>query len=215
MPKQRDPIPPGRTPLPLTEGFLTAKEAAERMDLSVEPVRAMCSDGTLSGAMRKQGRWYVPLNAVEGWSRRQRSCQAPKVVTLRTGSGFSSPSKGTRSTYPVAAIHNHPWVFYPTTVISALIILVGVLFGLIQGGTGERLQTSEGGGLVGSPSEHKGETLIVIAQFYHSEGIADTEAHNEIRNAIDVAAQEWGNRAFELPCLLCRYPQTTGVGPRS
>ena len=29
---------------------------------------------------------------------------------------------------------NNPWVFYPTTVISALIALVGVLFGLIQAG---------------------------------------------------------------------------------
>ena len=47
MAKQPDPIPPEGTPPPLTEGFLTAKEAAERMGLSVETVRAMCNDGSL------------------------------------------------------------------------------------------------------------------------------------------------------------------------
>ena len=69
MAKQPDPIPPEGTPLPLTEGFLTAKEAAERMGLSVETVRPMCKDGSLSGAVRKQGRWYAPLSEVEAWTR--------------------------------------------------------------------------------------------------------------------------------------------------
>ena len=34
------------------------------------------------------------------------------------------------------------------------------------------------------PSEQEGETLIVIATFYRTEGVVDVAAHNEIRNAI-------------------------------
>lgn len=42
------------------------------------------------------------------------------------------------------------------------------------------------------PRERKGETLIVIASFHRSEGIADTEPHEKIRRAIEQARDEAG-----------------------
>lgn len=39
-------------------------------------------------------------------------------------------------------------------------------------------------------SASKDETLILIATFYHTEGVADTDAHNEIRRAIAAAIAE-------------------------
>ena len=93
----------------------------------------------------------------------------------------------------VSAIN--PWVFYPITVISALIVLVGVPFSLIQAGAdfgGFSRQVKEWGLVREFPAERKGETLIVIARFYHPEGIADTEVQNEIRDAIRTAAQKLG-----------------------
>ncbi len=39
------------------------------------------------------------------------------------------------------------------------------------------------------PKEQKGEVLIVIATFHHTEGIADTAAHNEIKSAIESESQ--------------------------
>ena len=50
----------------------------------------------------------------------------------------------------------------------------------------------------GVPTERKGETLIVIAPFYHPEGIVDTEAHNEIRHAIETAAQYLGESSLRV-----------------
>ena len=100
-------------------------------------------------------------------------------------------------------------MFYPITIISALIALVGVLFGLIQAGAdlaGFSRQVKEWGLVREFPAEREGETLIVIAQFHHTEGIADTEAHNEIRRAIEKSAApelgEWSST--ELPCRPCR-----------
>ena len=91
MATQPDPIPPEGTPPPLTEGFLTAKEAAERMGLSVETVRAMCNDGSLSGAVRKQGRWYVPLSTVEAWGSKtaRGTVKLRRWYGSRIGSGVS------------------------------------------------------------------------------------------------------------------------------
>jgi hypothetical protein len=42
------------------------------------------------------------------------------------------------------------------------------------------------------PPEGKNETLIIIASFYHTGGVTDTEAHNEIKQAIEKAKAELG-----------------------
>jgi tetratricopeptide (TPR) repeat protein len=42
------------------------------------------------------------------------------------------------------------------------------------------------------PPEGKNETLIVIANFYHMANVTDTEAHNEIKQAIEKAKAELG-----------------------
>ena len=136
MATQPAPILPEETPPPLTEGYLTTQETAERMDLSVETVRTMCSDGKLSGAMHKQDRWYVPLNAVEAWSRKLSKkpsnskggrVSATKVVPIAPETEPGPFVWWQRFRY-------NPWVFYPITVLSGLIVIVGVLFGLISAG---------------------------------------------------------------------------------
>jgi len=195
MSKQPDPNPPEGTPSPLTEGCLTAKEAAERMGVSVATVRAMCNDGVLVGAVRTDGRWSIPPDAVGAWQRRQSEGTADseggraapaEVPSVPPGKEPGPPAWWQRFRY-------NPWVFYPIVVLSTLIALVGLIFGLIQAGADFGVfsrQVKEWGLVREFPVEHKGETLIVIAQFYHSEGVADTEAHNEIRDAIRATAQD-------------------------
>jgi excisionase family DNA binding protein len=82
MASQPDPIPPEGTPPPLTEGFLTAKEAAKRMGLSVETMRAMCSDDVLPGAVRDRdnGPWRVPADDIETWLAQQNKTPQPKAA---------------------------------------------------------------------------------------------------------------------------------------
>jgi len=101
-----------------------------------------------------------------------------------------------------------PVVFYPTLALTVLATVVGLVAGLITIGAdvgGARGQFQEWGLLATStptpaatptplpfaPADED-ETLIVIASFHHSEGIADTEAHNEIRRAIQRAKEDLG-----------------------
>ncbi len=197
MSTQLGAVPPEGTPSLPTEGYLTAREAAEHLSLSAETVRAMCNDGALAGAVRKHGRWSIPPDAVEAWSRRQSEDTSGFEGSMAAQAEVPSVSPGKEPGPPAwwQRFRYNPWVFYPTVVISTLIVLVGVLFGLIQAGADFGLftrQVKEWGLVREFPAERKGETLIVIARFYHSEGISDTGAHNEIRRAIENAAQELG-----------------------
>jgi tetratricopeptide (TPR) repeat protein len=101
-----------------------------------------------------------------------------------------------------------PVVFYPTLAFTILAAVVGLVAGLITIGAdigGARGQFQEWGLLATSTPTPaatptplpfapagEGETLIVIASFHHSEGIPDTEAHNEIRRAIQRAKEDLG-----------------------
>jgi len=197
MAAKPDLVPPAGTPSPLAEGYLTVKQTAERMGLPVEAVRALCKDGSLSGAERRQGCWYIPLSAIEAW--RQARFVEPAgsdAGTARTPKARSADSY--RESGPPAwwqRFRFSPWIFYPVTVISVLIVLAGVLFGLISAGAdlgGFSRQVMELGLMREFPSEREGETLIVVAQFYHAEGIVDTHAHTEIRSALQAAVRELG-----------------------
>ena len=199
--EQPDPIPPEGTPPPLTEGYLTAKEAAERMGLSVEAVRAMCNDGSLSDAVRKHGRWHVPPDTVEAWQHGQsKEASALKVAGTHTKwCGYTW--KGTRSSGMMATL--------PLQSLGILSHYGDLRVDCpgrraLRPDSGRRRlrrfsrQVKEWGLVREFPAEREGETLIVIARFYHSEGVADTEAHNEIRHAIQAAAEELGESSLRV-----------------
>jgi len=89
----------------------------------------------------------------------------------------------------------HPLVFYPTVAFTIVAAVVGLLAGLTSIGAdigGARQQLQQWGLIRAFPRERRDETLIVIASFYHSEGIPDTEAHHEIRRAVQEAKEELG-----------------------
>ena len=194
--KQPPPAPPEGAPS-LTEEYLTTKAAAERLGLSVEAVRAMCKGGSLSGAVRQRGHWHIPSDTVEAWRPRQSTESSSTKGSIAPTAKVASTTREKEPGPPARwqRFRNNPWVFYPATAISALIVLVGVLFALVSAGAdfgGFSRQVKEWGLVREFPAGHEGETLIVIARFYHSEGVTDTEAHSEIRNAIQAAAQELG-----------------------
>ena len=89
----------------------------------------------------------------------------------------------------------HPLVFHSTLAFSIVAAIVGLLAGLTSVGAdfgGASKQLRKWGLVRAFPRERRGETLIVIASFYHSEGIADTEAHWEICRAIQKAKEDLG-----------------------
>ncbi len=46
-------------------GYISAKEAAERWDVTVRMVQRMCVDGRITGATRFAGSWAIPENTVK------------------------------------------------------------------------------------------------------------------------------------------------------
>ena len=89
----------------------------------------------------------------------------------------------------------HPLVFYPTAAFGIVAAIVGLLAGLASIGADigvAREQLQQWGVIRAFPPEGRGETLIVIASFYYSEGLPDTEAHHEIYRAIQEAKEGLG-----------------------
>lgn len=155
---------------------LSTAEAAERMGVSRKTVRDLCKQGLLPGTFQQHenGPWRIPADAVSYWLE-HRSPDTP-----------GPPAWWQRFRYT-------PWVFYPTVVLTILVTVAGLVAGLISAGAdfgGATQQLQEWGLLRTFPPESEGEILIVIATFRHSEGVLDTEIHNEICRAIQEAAAE-------------------------
>jgi len=89
----------------------------------------------------------------------------------------------------------HPLVFYPTVAFTIIAAVIGVLAGLASTGAdigGAREQLQQWGVIRAFPPERRGESLIVIASFYYSEELPNTEAHHEIYRAIQEAKEDLG-----------------------
>jgi len=63
------------------------------------------------------------------------------------------------------------------------------------------------------PAEQEGEVLIVIANFYYSDNLTNTEAHNEIRRAIEQARDEvnFANLRVEVAPIRLRAEDRVGA----
>jgi tetratricopeptide (TPR) repeat protein len=89
----------------------------------------------------------------------------------------------------------HPLVFYPKVVYAIVAAIVTLLAGLAGIGAdigGARQQLQQWGVIRAFSPERRGETLIVIASFYYSEELPNTEAHREICRAIQEAKEDLG-----------------------
>lgn len=153
--------------------YLSTAEAAARIKLSEGTIRDLCKRGRLPGAYQEheKGPWRIPLKTVSAWSQ-------DKLKTPDTGS--------------------QTWKNRLGRLVGILATVIGLLaiVSILADFGGARRQLLEWAYELewtrDFPSEGKEEILIVIASFYHSEGIPDTEAHNEIRRAIRQAVDESG-----------------------
>ena len=180
--KKPDPIPPEGAPPPLAEGYLTAKDAAERMGLSMETVRAMCKDGILTGTVQEHenGPWRIPKDAVDSWlayqsKRRSRKqivkwgAMATLLALLFAAGSFLADSLNIADRWRNAHATSTPTVTpQPTFTPFPTVTPTPLPF----------------------PPAQVGETLILIASFNHTEGVADTDIQHEIQRAIKQAADE-------------------------
>jgi excisionase family DNA binding protein len=153
---------------PDLQGYLTVNQAAERMGLSAETVRGLCRDGVLPDAVqeRANGPWRIPMDAVKTWLQQKRSTSLQKRVWLAVGALAT-----------VAAIIGVFFAF-PSSLEDILNL-------------SDRWKAAHPTPtpLPFRPSK-EGETLIVVASFVHTEGVADADIAHEIQRAVREAAQE-------------------------
>ena len=184
--------------------YLGTAEAANRMGVSQKSVRRMCNRGELEGAFqeRESGPWHIPLDAVEAW--------------IKASGVLADDHKEDKKPGPPTAwqrFRYKPWVFYLTvsfTVFSAIALL---LAGLVSAGAdipGFTRWFQQLGVVRAFPRAVENEILIVIATFHRTEGVVDTDAHNEIRQAIEDAAEEHGFADLRVEV----EPRQLGAGER-
>ena len=153
--------------------FIT--DVATQLGISVDKVRELCKYGYFKGAYQlwDNGPWQITKDAVESLAKRVDNLERIPTTWDRVRYWFVR-NKG-------------------KSIFAALIAVFGLIFGAISAGAdlgGAREQFLRWGVLRAFPSAEEGETLIVVAAFYHSEGIADTAVHEEIRRAIVESASD-------------------------
>lgn len=152
-------------------------DIATQLGISVDKARELCKYGYFKGAYQlwENGPWQITQDAVESLAKRVENLERIPTIWDRV----------------------RYWIVtnQGKSVVAALITITGLFFGAISAGAdigGARSQLVEWGLLREFSPARDGEVLIVIAEFYRTEMVADTDIHNEIRKAILKTAQEYG-----------------------
>ncbi len=143
--------------------FFSTSEVATRLGVSTAKVREMIADGTLKGCAKVGGEWQVPFD------------ENKEILKTNFSGLFKNKSVGILGS-----------AFLTLLTIIGIVISLGADFG------GAKNQLEQWGILPNFASRKDGEVLIVIATFYRSDGVIDTEPHKKIKKAIEVAADEIG-----------------------
>lgn len=157
--------------------YIDTNEAAQIMGVSVETVRTLCANGILDGAIqeRKNSPWQIPKHAVNLW-----------VEQNNKGYTKSSENQYNRN---FSFLHN----LSMKTVVGILIGILGVIGTVVATSADwrEAVEQLYSWGIVQpiKPASNE-EMLIIIATFYSSEGIANTEPYNEIKMAIQQTSKQ-------------------------
>lgn len=162
----------------MAKKFLTTRQAATRLQLTERAVRELCRKGQLKGAVKKHknGPWRIPVETVEDWEKRISSQRADKADNSTLSSSLNK-------------LRDHPVI----TLAGVLVVIIGVISAAISGAAdwglaGQQIQDS---GLISAiRPAGEGEILIVVASFYHSDGVPNTEPHLKIKRAIEQTAVE-------------------------
>lgn len=151
--------------------YLSTSEAAKQLNVSKGTIRDLCSRGQLPGAYQKREK-------------------GPWLIPIEAVTSLiSNTSKSS--------------IWWKRFRIGLLITLLGLMFTLISALAdlgGARQQLYEWGIFRHFPAAANDEILILIATFHHTEGVPDTDIHNEIRRAIQetVAALGLSNIRVEV-----------------
>jgi tetratricopeptide (TPR) repeat protein len=165
--------------------YLNTREAAKQIGVSKSTVRDLCRKGWLRGAFQTRylGRWRIPSQAIELCEQ-----QFASDTEQTSAQGLGPPLKYLRFRF-------HPVVFY--------VILSFLVAGFVTALIANVVTMSANADLLMQylytlhivnpiPSERKGETLILVAKFTYTQGIRQTDAHDEIRRAIVQAGLQLG-----------------------
>ena len=151
--------------MPKSNKFLTVTEASKRMKISKRTVRELCKKGYLPGSKqsRSRGPWQIPNKAVENW--------------------VAEPNMPPKSWWEMK------WFIGLGAIVALIAGIAGIwadsgLREAYDSYNATPLPTATNALLL-YPAEGENETLIVVANFYRTEGVVDVDVKNEIRRAIE------------------------------
>ncbi len=113
--------------------------------------------------------------------------------------------------------YNRPrLIVYPAIALIVVLTLTLLTVGLAFMGVnafGVRQQFIQRGIIDEFPAAQPGETLVVVASFFRTEGVDDTDAHNEIRRAIEAQVRTLGlvNLRVEVASTRLRAEDQAGA----
>ena len=165
---------------------MSSFEVAKKLGISISQVREFCRWGKFPKATQpyKNGPWLIPHDA---------------VIHFRSHNpeDRTSPSRWDKVQYVLFGTKAR-------SLLSALAIILGLFLAAISAGAdvaGARRQLLEWGIITAFPPARNDETLIVISEFRYSEGIAHTDAHTEIKRAIQQTASDLGIEELRVEIL--------------
>jgi tetratricopeptide (TPR) repeat protein len=179
---------PEGTTSPANESYLTARQTAERLGVSVDVVRRLCKKGEFAGALKNDvGSWQVPIDAVNGWASTEGSHPQHQISKQPA----SAPRTSVRSSGH--SIVRRLW--QGILVVGASIAVLAIVSVVADFGQAKQqiIQWSKDLGIARDVlPARENETLIVIATFYRTEGVTDHDIHGEIRRGIKAAGEALG-----------------------
>ena len=170
--------------------FLTVDQAARLLGVSESTARNYCKKDLLPGAYQdwENGPWHIPSESV-----------ANLIENLSYARAKSSKKPGPPSAWE--RFRFHPIVFYLARSVLAISVLLGIIAAgiSIPGSWDDVFQLAKEKGLIlAFPKAKEDEILIMISEFQYSENLVNTEAHNEIRYAIEEAAHNLGDSSIRV-----------------
>jgi excisionase family DNA binding protein len=167
----------------LSERWLSAEEAAERLGVSVGWVRRLCKEGKLPGATRDEGaQWRIPENAVEARVKHRQATPGKRGFWKRLGKQLTSSRAA---------------VAFGITVFG-LILTITLNFDALK------MRLIDWGAVRAFPAARADQTLIIVVAFDYVGNIAKTQAHLEIKDAIEDAREETELTEQNTPVVI--YP---------
>lgn len=148
------------------DNYINTLQASKKMGVSEKTVRDLCRRGFIRGAKQSWGGgpWKIPAASVDAWVNKNNFYKSTTMLMSKLN-------------------------FIRILIVGILMFSFALISGIADMGTA-RQQLENWGLLKSCASARNNEILIVVHQFYRTEGVVDTDIHGRIRRTLTEKIQE-------------------------